>query len=634
MKKITFLAILLITSLGYAQQQQYVLDFESDGPDGIAANWFAFDNDPAAPEVIDNPDLDGVNATASKVLKLVVGPNNAFYAGVNNKWQDSKFGSWKIDTNVASNLTLTMDVNKNYVGTVGIKMGTNNGGTSFQITDQNVGNTVVNEWQTLTWDLSGINFNGDLTNISQMVVFVHWTQDMADRAENSTIHLDNIKFNAEKLTDPSTSPTEPSVAAPTPTQMPSNVISLFSDAYTNVAVDNFISFSNGGATLEEVMVAGNATKKYTNLDYVGIETLGANLIDASTMTTIHMDIWTPDTNNFKIKIVDFGANKAYQGGDDTEHEVTYATTETGKWIGYDIPLTDFTGLASNANLAQYILSKNPQGTIFIDNIYFHNDVVALTEPASSATVSTVAASDVYSLYSNDFSNNAPSSYTQSWGQGAVEDFTVGTDDMKKYTDLNFQAITLSGTVDLSNYTHIHLDVWTPEANAFGIKLQDFGANDTDEFPNADDSEMEVQSTTKQTAGAWVSHDFAIADFTGLTGTANLGQLQLLLGSAAGGTQGTAFIDNLYIYKSATASVSDNASLNVSMYPNPTTNTLNLTAQGVIKNASIYNVIGKEVLRLDINKNSESIDVSKLPKGIYLIKYTMDDKVGSAKFIKR
>ena len=71
-----------------------------------------------------------------------------------------------------------------------------------------------------------------------------------------------------------------------------------------------------------------------------------------------------------------------------------------------------------------------------------------------------------------------------------------------------------------------------------------------------------------------------------------------------------------------------------MYPNPTTNTLNLTAQGVIKNASIYNVIGKEVLCLDINKNSESIDVSKLPKGIYLIKYTMDDKVGSAKFIKR
>jgi hypothetical protein len=80
-------------------------------------------------------------------------------------------------------------------------MGTNTGGTTFQITNQNVGNTVVNEWQTLTWDLSGINPNGDLTNISQIVVFVDWTEGLPDRAENSTIYIDNIKFNANKLTD-------------------------------------------------------------------------------------------------------------------------------------------------------------------------------------------------------------------------------------------------------------------------------------------------------------------------------------------------------------------------------------------------------------------------------------------------
>ena len=80
-------------------------------------------------------------------------------------------------------------------------MATNSGGTTFQITDQNVANAVVNEWQTLTWDLSGINPNGDLINISQMVVFVDWTEGSSDRAENSTIHLDNIRFNAKKLTD-------------------------------------------------------------------------------------------------------------------------------------------------------------------------------------------------------------------------------------------------------------------------------------------------------------------------------------------------------------------------------------------------------------------------------------------------
>ncbi|WP_341220746.1 hypothetical protein [Polaribacter atrinae] len=115
---------------------------------------------------------------------------------------------------VASNLTLTMDVHKNYVGTVGIKMGTNSAGTSFQITDQNVGNTVVNEWQTLTFDLSGINPNGDLSNISQMVIFVDWTQDMADRAEGNTMYIDNIKFNAEKLTDAPEAPVAGTASLP------------------------------------------------------------------------------------------------------------------------------------------------------------------------------------------------------------------------------------------------------------------------------------------------------------------------------------------------------------------------------------------------------------------------------------
>ena len=201
MKNIILAPLLLLVSFGYAQQQEYLFDFEPNTPSGVASNWYTFDNNPAAAEVVDNPNLNGTNPSSTKVLKVVVGPSNAFYAGVNNAWDEGVFGTWEIDMGVANNLSLSMDVHKNYVGTVGIKMGTAGQGTSFQITNQNVGNTVVNEWQTLTWDLSGINPNGDLTNISQMVVFVDWTEGLPDRAENSTIHIDNIKFNANKLTD-------------------------------------------------------------------------------------------------------------------------------------------------------------------------------------------------------------------------------------------------------------------------------------------------------------------------------------------------------------------------------------------------------------------------------------------------
>ncbi len=46
-------------------------------------------------------------------------------------------------------------------------------------------------------------------------------------------------------------------------------------------------------------------------------------------------------------------------------------------------------------------------------------------------------------------------------------------------------------------------------------------------------------------------------------------------------------------------------LNVSMYPNPpTVDRLNISASNTIKNASIFNILGKKVMSLEINKNSE------------------------------
>jgi hypothetical protein len=85
---------------------------------------------------------------------------------------------------------------------------------------------------------------------------------------------------------------------------------------------------------------------------------------------------------------------------------------------------------------------------------------------------------------------------------------------------------------------------------------------------------------------------------------------------------------------ATASVSDNTLLNISMYPNPASSSLNISAPNTIKSAAIYNILGKQVMSLNINKNSKSIDISNLASGIYFLKYNVNDKVGTAKFIKQ
>jgi hypothetical protein len=159
---------------------------------------------------------------------------------------------------------------------------------------------------------------------------------------------------------------------------------LFSNAYTNVTVDTWrTGWSN--ASLEAVQVAGNDVKKYTNLVFVGVETAGANMIDATTMTHLHLDVWTPDVTTFKVKLVDFGANAAWSGGDDVEHELTFSPTAS-TWNSYNIPLSDFTNLTTRAHMAQYIFSGAPTGKVFIDNMYFYNGTTTSTPNVKQGSV--------------------------------------------------------------------------------------------------------------------------------------------------------------------------------------------------------------------------------------------------------
>ncbi|WP_299439024.1 PKD domain-containing protein [uncultured Aquimarina sp.] len=172
---------------------------------------------------------------------------------------------------------------------------------------------------------------------------------------------------------------QPIVSAPIPpTRGVQDVVSMFSDAYTDVNVDTWRT-PWSDATFEDVEIDGNPTKKYSALNFVGIETTTAT-IDASTMTHFHTDIWSPNLTEFKIKLVDFGANGVFDGGDDVEHEITIANPANGEWVSLDIPLADFTGLTTRSNIAQLIYVGAPSGTaiVFVDNVYFHKP----PEPAS------------------------------------------------------------------------------------------------------------------------------------------------------------------------------------------------------------------------------------------------------------
>lgn len=181
-------------------------------------------------------------------------------------------------------------------------------------------------------------------------------------------------------------PTAPSTAAPTPTKPSNNVISLYSNAYTNKTVDTW-SAGWDQADIADTVVAGNDTKKYSNLIFSGVE-FTSNTIDVTNAEYFHIDVWTPNTNVFKVKLVDFGANGSYGGGDDKEHEYTFSAPTLSSWTGYDIPMSAFTGLTTKAHLAQMIVVSN-NSTVYFDNVYFwaNSCLNIVTNPSVSIAAS-------------------------------------------------------------------------------------------------------------------------------------------------------------------------------------------------------------------------------------------------------
>ena len=386
--------------------------------------------------------------------------------------------------------------------------------------------------QWISYDIPLSSFTGlnSTSNLAQLIF-------AASPADSTTAFIDNVYFYREL--------TAPETAAPTPTQDSANVISMFTEVYANVPVDTWRT-DWSVSDFEDDTLAGSAVKKYSNLSFVGIETV-THQIDASSMSHFHFDLWTPDATVFRVKLVDFGADGAFGGGDDTEHEISYDAPNQGQWVSYDIPLSAFTSLASTSNIAQLIFSGNPSGafTAYIDNVYFYFGEVTGPAPTAAAPSPTVPAANVISMFSEAYTDVPVDTWRTVWSAAALEDVVIDNSAMKKYTNLSFVGVeTVISQIDASAMTHFHFDLWTPDATLFRVKLVDFGADGA--FGGGDDTEHEI-SYDAPTQGEWISYDIPMSSFGGLASSQNIAQL-IFSGNPAG--LFTAFVDNVYFYTTA------------------------------------------------------------------------------------
>lgn len=385
-------------------------------------------------------------------------------------------------------------------------------------------------------------------------------------------------------------PVLPTQAAPTPTVEAKNVISLFSNAYTNVSVDSWNThWQYSTAENKDYKIGNDDIKRYLKLNFVGVEFISKQ-IDASQMTRFHMDFYTPESTAlpkaFKVQLVDFGANGAYGGGDDSSSELSFTspTLATGKWVSIDVALPTFSGLKAKAHLAQMVLSGDISN-VFIDNVYFYSSANIL--PTEAAPVPTQSAANVMSIYSDTYTNLTGTDFNPNWGQStAVSDITISGNHVKKYGTFNYQGTDLGATTDFTAMKYLHIDLWTLDATVVKVS------------PISKSSGESLYSLTPLSTGKWNSYNIPLTEFTkgGMT-MKDISQLKF--DGQAGVSPSNIYLDNIYFYTMPT--VPEQAA------PTPTA-----TAANVI---SVFSDAYTNVAGTDFNPNwGQSTVVSQVAIG--------------------
>lgn len=379
--------------------------------------------------------------------------------------------------------------------------------------------TASGEWEEVVFNISE-----DMSGTYDRIVFI-MNLGASNDAER-IYYLDDIAFSepVEVVV-----PDDPTTAAPTPTQDESSVLSIFSDAYTNVEGTNFNPDWGQSTVVEEVSIDGNNTLKYGNLNYQGTEFSPA--LDVSGKTTLHIDYWTPNATFLNFYLISPGP---------AETSVALNVDNLGQWQSIDIPLSSFSDVVTLSDVIQFKVEGN--GNVFFDNIYFYGSSAS---PGAAAPAPTHPESEVMSIFSDSYTDVAGTNFNPDWGQSGTvefEELSAGNSAMK-YTNLNYQGTQFGAALDVTGKSHIHLDYWSADASELNFFLISSGP-------------AEVAYALPIQAGSWQSVDIPLSEFSSVVDLADV--IQFKVDTGANGSGVTVYWDNIYFHGTSSGTTGGNS----------------------------------------------------------------------------
>ena len=451
---------------------------------------------------------------------------------------------------------------------------------------------------------------------------------------DTELRIDNfslVNLGEASVTDPTEAATTP------PSREASDVVSLFSDAYTDVTLTELPTDWSDVTTFEATTVAGDNVWKLSGLEFLGMVTNYDTGIDVSSMEKLHIDYWVPEgvNNELIVKIVN-----TIDGGEDIE---SLGTTVSGSWQSIDLDMTGFDGgnLANTEKITQILFDAVERATtVYVDNFYFYrepsttSDIIFITELADP---NDNAAARYVEIYNGGTSAVDLTGWTlRRYTNGNAEPQTTG-EDLSSIGSLAPGAIAIiaasgtafeaafgmtadisagtGGPADSNGDDQIYItDASDTIVDFFGVPGED-GSGTDHEF---EDGRAERKASVTQGTATWDVNEWNIDN----DGGAGDGALNVDGGFDPGVWIGA-----------DTAGVEDESLVTLNMYPNPASDVLNISAQNTINTVEIYNVLGQKVIRMNVEDTSAEINVSNLNAGIYLIKYEINNRTSTKKFVK-
>ena len=610
------------------------LDFETSP---VNANLVGFDGGVMTVEAVVSPQSTG--NTSTKLAKLVKGAGAV--------WAGAKI---VLDTPFDFSTKSNIEVRIYTTGPIGSKIEFKAEGTGVPSGPKLAYTTKTGEWETLTFDFSGVT----ATNLTDLIMIPYMPDGaQGDGSEAATFYFDDIVQ------------TEPPAATCT-------------DGIQNQDETGIDCGGSSCATCPEITLPLDFSDASQLFTHNGAGAGGSVVLEAGKMRfngngqaydqayldlTTSFSLMNADNNTFTVTMNPIGVadgeerthliRASFAGGSAAGTQITGKSVGSGSqdvtfnfgvsgaeaWSQIIIFMdygpdgaNTYNGKTTSYLISSITLGADPADTC--SNGIKDGDETGIdcggscgpcSAPPTTAPTAPPArnAEDVISLYSEAYTNVA-SNFDAGWCGAAIKEVSIAGNNVQAFIGDNCQGIVLNAGIDASAFTNLHVDVYIEEgvdltSKVFNLKfVQQPGAA-------AIEVNFNAASSPALVAGSWIAID-VVVDLSTLTGFKEFG-------ITAGTLKNQVWYDNLYIHKGTALSVSDNELLNVSMYPNPTASKLNISAASTIKNVSIFNLIGRKVMGLNIDSNSAAIDVSGLSSGLYLINYTIGDAVGTAKFIK-